>query len=502
MKRKQASLVINPRTGQNLAQITDVLAVFAAAGWSTDLALKVFGGHSMALAQKATEDGQDLVIAYGGDGTLNQVVNGVMHANKKQQPVVGLVPGGTANVWASEIGVPTEPVKAALALVDSDVRKVDVGHIGVSGLTFADPAQNEQLQSGKKSRQAPVKDAAKVRQHFLLMAGLGFDAAVMERVSQPLKYRVGALAVGVSSLKELPAHHPFPVEICTGDIEGNDILWKGEALQVVIGNTRLYADIVEMTPDARMDDGILDVCVITAGNPLSTMQQVFSLLLHRHPDNLTSESFRGAHLTLRVPASVALQLDGSAMKLKDYLSKSDQQTLAHAANSEQLMVTYQFDAIPHALQMAIPRTYSGDLFEKSDNAEDEQKESASDQQNQGAEQTAAQQEQQPERSQQERKEDLEHIKTLVAQGRSVTVVGVKPNPAEKGMYIVAGTITKQSTGEIRPVAVRVDAHTVAQKKTGEPFALEELCSLRTGATIVVAGDKSKRGVIEATQIVI
>src|SRR5712692_2640335 len=134
MKCKRASLVINPRAGENLAKLSGVLAVFAAAGWRTDLALKAYGGQTMYLAARAAEKGHDLVIAYGGDGTLNQVVNGVMHA-KGQHSIVGLIPGGTANVWAGEIHVPGDPVKAALTLVASDARTVDIGHVEVEGLT-------------------------------------------------------------------------------------------------------------------------------------------------------------------------------------------------------------------------------------------------------------------------------------------------------------------------------------------------------------------------------
>jgi diacylglycerol kinase family enzyme len=124
MKCKQASLVINPRAGQNLVKIPDILAVLAAAGWSTHLALKEYGGQATALASKAVEEGSDLVIAYGGDGTLNQVVNGIMRA-RRQQSTIGILPGGTVNVWAGETSMPSDPVNAALALVDSETHKVD-----------------------------------------------------------------------------------------------------------------------------------------------------------------------------------------------------------------------------------------------------------------------------------------------------------------------------------------------------------------------------------------
>jgi diacylglycerol kinase family enzyme len=196
------------------------------------------------------------VIAYSGDGTLNQVVNGVMHA-KGQHSIVGLIPGGTANVWAGEINMPGDPVTAALTLVDSDARKADIGHVEVEGVAFPNASEDEQRQHGKQSHKRNAKATSRARHHFLLMAGLGIDAAVMGHVSKPLKYQVGALAVGVSAAKKLPTQHPFPVEIRVGSA---DVLWRGEALQVVIGNTRRYADIVQMTPDAYIDDGILDVC--------------------------------------------------------------------------------------------------------------------------------------------------------------------------------------------------------------------------------------------------
>src|SRR5438132_564321 len=83
-----------------------------------DVVLKAYGGETLQLATEATKQGNDVVIAYGGDGTLNQVVNGVMNA--KGQSMVSVIPGGTANEWATESGVPLDPFQAALALVNSE----------------------------------------------------------------------------------------------------------------------------------------------------------------------------------------------------------------------------------------------------------------------------------------------------------------------------------------------------------------------------------------------
>ncbi len=510
MRCKKACIVINPRAGQNVMKLTDVLAVLSAAGWRTDIAIKEYGGHTMELATEAAEKDYDLVVGYGGDGTLNQVVNGVMNA-KGQHSIVGLIPGGTANVWASEIGVPVDPVKAALTLVDSECRKVDIGHVEVESLTFPEINSGDQQQTaGEKTHKKKVKPTPDAKHRFLLMAGLGIDAAVMGHVSKPLKYQIGALAVGFSAAKELPTQHPFAVEIraSRGGRKG-EVLWQGEAIQVVIGNTRRYADVVQMTPNALIDDGVLDVCVITAGDPLTTMQQITSLLLQRKPDNLTSEYFHGAHLSISVPASIDLQLDGSAVKLKDYLSKSDRAALEHAGDMEHVMVNYRFDAMPRALRVAIPCSYNDALFEDGAGKSQAEAQQAAEQ-SQGGEDTSEQQkddlhadEAHDQHTDKTQEKSLEHLDALLNNGRKVTVFGTTRNPDKKQMYIIAGSTAKRSTGEARPVAVRIDGDTTMMLRTGEHLSpAYGVQQLQEGGEIVVEGKQSKRGVIRATRVVV
>src|SRR4029077_4796879 len=136
--------------------------------------------HARQRARDAAEAGYDLVIGYGGDGTLNQVVNGVMAARRRRS-IVGVIPGGTANVWAHEIGLPEDPVKASLLLINSEGRKVDLGHVEVDSLP---------LPPRTKDRPKKRRLASGGRHHFLLMAGLGMDAAILRRVSTPLKEKI------------------------------------------------------------------------------------------------------------------------------------------------------------------------------------------------------------------------------------------------------------------------------------------------------------------------
>jgi YegS/Rv2252/BmrU family lipid kinase len=510
MRGKNASLIVNPRAGENVAKLPHVVAVLAAAGWRADIEMKLYGGHTLELATEAARQKHDLVVAYGGDGTLNQVVNGVMNA-KGHRSSVGVIPGGTANVWANEIGLSSDAVKAVLTLINSQARKVDIGHVEVESLTFP-TASGSNLSDAYVDMGAPAKNKRKVkatsraRNHFLLMAGLGIDAAVMSHVPKPLKYRIGPLAVGVSAVQELPKQHPFPVEIRSAGEGGNGaVLWKGEAIQIVIGNTRKYADIVEMTPDAYIDDGILDVCVITAGDPLTTLQQITSLLLRRKPDNMTAEYFHGAHLTISVPASVAMHLDGSAVKLKDYLSKLNRKALQEAGDTEKVMVNYRFDAMPRALDVAIPCTYNDALFEHTEgpgksHTPTEQSEEQQKAQEQAEQDSAQQDGKSGEEGQGEVPELVTH---LMQQGRKVTVVGASPNPDKKQpMYIVAGSTSKKSTGESKPVAVRIDKQTQVLHHSGESASLSAIEGLKEGAEIIVEGKQSKLGVISAKRVVI
>ena len=486
MAKKKATLVINPHAGQNVARLSDILAIMAAGGWKTHIALKEYGRHSIELARSAGRRGDDLVIAYGGDGTLNQVVNGIMNSGEEQCRLA-VIPGGTANLWAREMGIPTEPVKAALSLLCSEERKVDAGFIDVAAVTFADGSSIEVKPERKRGR--------RTKNHFLLMAGLGADAAVMGSVSKTLKYRVGPLAVGLSMMKELPTYPTFPVKVEAVRRGEECLLWQGEAVQLVIGNTRRYAIVAEMTPEASIDDGRLDLCIITAGDPLSTAQQLAALVLRRKPDTTVSSYFQEAHFLITIPASVQVQLDGSAVKLKDYLNKDVYKQVLEHANAEQVMITYRIDVEPHALRVLVPSDCSSELFERPE---------AEQSVTEGKELSVHEKDRQSEESQRIRDSESGAVPGSLVRGRQVTMIGkavqveIKKQPA----YVLAGTTPKLSTGEQRMVVVVINKKTVLHDQEGNALPFDDVASVKEGAVITVEGKKNRRGVIRATTMVI
>jgi hypothetical protein len=317
----------------------------------------------------------------------------------------------------------------------------------------------------------------------------------MSQVPTSLKERIGKAAVALAAVKTLPSQHAFPIEIwSSGEGTEEALRWRGEALQVIVGNTRRYGNFAEATPDALIDDGALDVCIITAGDPLSTIEEILSILLNRNPRNGRSERLRGSHFLIRAPASIDLQLDGSRVNLDDGVPAPERTERRQKKNAEAVMVTYRFDAIPRALHVAIPCTYNGALFENGS-----PKEIARPAKEQSPDHDAV-------RAGARKSKDVRHqpqrLDTLLEHGQKVTVVGVGPNPERDTTYIVAGVTSETKTGASTPVAVRIDHKTTLAGPTGRPLPITFAARLLENTVIVVEGKQSKRGVVRAKRVVV
>lgn len=312
----KACLITNPRSGRGGIDLSEVLTILQGNRWEVTVRQKLHGGHATELAREAAQQGYDVVVACGGDGTLSEVVDGLVHSDV----AIGTLPGGTENVWAHEVGISSRLRVAAMQLVSAVRRRVDVGHVTINGSHG---------------------------QHFLLMAGLGLDGAVIARVSKPLKNRIGPLAVGLAALEALPAFRAVPA-----NVDMDTLRWHGRISQVVIGNTRRYGGFTRVTGDAFVDDGLLDVCLITAAGPVSAGRQLTSLVLRQRPSTASAESYRAATITIRVPTALPLQLDGGSVKLDD------------EKLSDEGMV-YSFSLVAQGAQVLVPSTYDGELFQHS-----------------------------------------------------------------------------------------------------------------------------------------
>lgn len=309
----RACLITNPRGGRGRIDLSEALTVLREHGWAVDVRQKLHGGHATELAREAARDGFNVVVDCGGDGTLSEVVEGLADTGV----AVGMLPGGTANLWAQEVGISSQLGVAAMQLVDAERRVVDVGQVEVNG-----------------------------HHHhtFILMAGLGLDGAVMARVNKPLKNRIGKAAVGLAVAAALPEFRAVPIR---AELDG--LRWQGQVTQIVVGNTRRYAGLTRFTAGAYMDDGLLDVCLMTATGPLQVARQLTSLLLRGRPSAASAQSYRAGIVTIYAPVVLPLQLDGGVVKL------DDEEPTSHG-------VIYRFSVHAQGTTLLVPRLYDGALF--------------------------------------------------------------------------------------------------------------------------------------------
>ena len=207
-----------------------------------------------------------------------------------------------------------------------------------------------------------------------------------------------------------------------------------------------------------------------------------SLVLRHKLDSSSTIYLQSRHFTITLPASVELQLDGSALELSALLNEEESEAL-RGVDPTSVSVTYRFDVLQQALQVAIPRTYDNALFSTPPHAHEEP--------------TLVKDE-----KQKEQKEYIsqEQVDTLRKGSKHVTVMGVVLNPEQHNTYIIAGTTRKQSTGDIKPLAVRITPNTKIYRSTGEAAEIATIGALQTETVVVVSGKENKRGVIQAETI--
>ena len=306
-------LITNPQSGRGGVDLSAPLTILRENGWDVSVLQKLHGGHATELAQEAVRAGCQVVVDCGGDGTLNEVVEGVLGT----ETAVGVLPGGTANLWAREVGVASRLQVAAAQLVSAERRRVDVGQVAING---------------------------RHKSHFVLMAGVGFDGAVIERVNKPLKNRIGTAAVGLAALRALPAAQAVPVRM-----ELDDLRWQGRVSQIIVGNTRRYGGLGHITADAFADDGLFDVCLITATGVFTVSRVLGSLLLHKHLSPALAQFYRAATVTITAPVTMPLQADGGSIHLED------EEPTAEGTQ-------YVFSLLARGVTMLVPRMYNDELF--------------------------------------------------------------------------------------------------------------------------------------------
>jgi diacylglycerol kinase family enzyme len=280
---RPALLIWNPASGGGrrwAGRVGEIVAHLATAGFDVVVKPTTEPGHASELAAAACASGGsggaggcEVVFGLGGDGTLREIAVGLIG---KETPLA-ILPGGTTNVLALELGVPPHPVRAAALYGSTESRTLDVGMAG--------------------------------GHPFLMMASAGVDSDVLRRASQASKMRFGRLAIAAQALAALRAYDSPMRTLVDGDRRASGSF-------VVASNIRYYGGAFEITPRASPLDGELDFAVFSKRGRAAMLELALDVLTGTHLTRGDFETWKGKSARLEGEGAVWMQIDGDPLQLE------------------------------------------------------------------------------------------------------------------------------------------------------------------------------------------
>ncbi|WP_132747174.1 diacylglycerol kinase [Scopulibacillus darangshiensis] len=232
---KRARLIYNPTSGRELMKknVAYILSRLEQAGYETSTHATTGAGDATTAARLAVKREFDLVIAAGGDGTINEVVNGL--AEQPYRPKLGILPMGTTNDFARAINMPKTIVKACDVLCEGVEMPIDVGKSNDIG------TENDK--------------------YFINIAGGGKLTELTYDVPSRLKTMLGQLAYYLKGIEMLPSLKPTNVRI-----EYDGRLFEGDIMLFLVANTNSVGGFEKLAPDASLNDGMFDMLILQKTN--------------------------------------------------------------------------------------------------------------------------------------------------------------------------------------------------------------------------------------------
>jgi diacylglycerol kinase (ATP) len=236
-------------------------------------------GDARRLAAESVAEGFEIIVAVGGDGTVNEVLNGIGDAPEGfERARLGVLPLGTVNVFARELDIPMRLERAWNILRQGNEIKIDLPRV-------------EFTANGKKESR-----------YFAQLAGAGLDARAIELVSWKLKKKAGPLAYVVAGFQALAERQSKTT------VRANGKTLEGEL--VLAGNGKFYGGSIAIFPRADLDDGLLEVCVLPQVNLGTLLRCAPNFLLHRKLPEKIVKRISAPTFELSSENQVAFELDG------------------------------------------------------------------------------------------------------------------------------------------------------------------------------------------------
>lgn len=271
---KRARIIYNPTAGREVFRkhLAEVLERLEQAGYETSAHATTCEGDATEAAKHAVERGFDLIIASGGDGTLNEVVAGV--SSYENRPKIGLIPTGTTNDFARALRIPRDIDAALDIIIEGKSIPVDVG-----------------LMNGNR--------------YFINIAGGGRLTELTYEVPSRLKTMLGQLAYYLKGIEMLPSIHSSPVRI-----EYDGEVFDEEAMLFLVGLTNSVGGFEKLAPQSSINDGKFTLLILKKCNIAEFIRVVSLALRGEHLDDPLVISTSAERIKVTSDEEVLLNLDG------------------------------------------------------------------------------------------------------------------------------------------------------------------------------------------------
>lgn len=273
-------VLVNPiaNRGKGKKLFSYIKGLFEREKFNFDIEFTKGKEETMKQVENALEKGADVVVAAGGDGTVNEVVNGL-----KGRGILGILPIGRGNDIALSLKIPKNLEKAVKILKNGKYFKMDLG-----------------LVDGR---------------YFVGITGMGFDAEVnITANNTKLKGPLGYIVSVFTTLRRYKAKE------CEISFDG--VNWKGEITLVAVGNTRNYGGGMKILPNSQLDDGYFDVCVIEKVSSLELVLYFPLIFVGKHTINPHVKMFRAKEVVVKGSSDLMATMDGELIPAKNLILKN------------------------------------------------------------------------------------------------------------------------------------------------------------------------------------
>ncbi len=273
---KKIYFIINPISGTSSKdQIPGLIEkLFSPKRFNKTIVFTEYQGHASELTQKAIAENTDFIVAVGGDGTVNEIARAMVHSNS----ALGIIPVGSGNGLARELSIPLDIKNAMKVILEGHITSIDYSKA------------NNQI--------------------FFCTCGVGFDALVSERFAEDK--RRGVLTYMKSAIIEYLKFRPETYEIL---LEGEKTITE-KAFLVTCANASQYGNNAYIAPHANIQDGLMDIAILSPINPLDVAPLIVQLFIRQIDKNNKIKHYQTSKITIKREKEGVMHIDGEPIRME------------------------------------------------------------------------------------------------------------------------------------------------------------------------------------------